>query len=400
MPLCAVLALARRAREADCWALALTDTNNLHGVVEHIDACREAGVKPIVGCRVIHQKTKQRATVLCATPEGWGSLCRVVTRVHSRPKVELATTLKENSHGLIVLASNLNLLGTIKPAYGNRLYLEIVRPGFDEATVRQLCDDARKKLGVKPVASLGVHFATEARASVGRLLAAVRQGGTVDGNALQVFGEPGNSLADAIEVEDRFRDLTEALVNADLIAESCRADVLPNEFVPLPCSVPEGQDAFGYLSLLCETGLTTRGLGADQAARERLDAELQVALARGVATLFLFAREVAAVARKLGAALSCRGSAASSLICYLLDITSVNPMAFGLRPERFLHPDESGEDPFASAALAAQGSLRRGRHGGSVCGGMETPFPGGERRAGRTLQAHLARNRCRHLADK
>src|SRR4051794_13490400 len=77
--------LARRAKEAGCWALALTDTNTLAGAVEHVEACLEHGVKAVVGARLRQPQKKRKATVLCAEPAGYQSLCRIVSRLHLRP---------------------------------------------------------------------------------------------------------------------------------------------------------------------------------------------------------------------------------------------------------------------------------------------------------------------------
>src|SRR5205823_3952413 len=93
-----------------------------------------------------------------------------------------------------------------------------------------------------------------------------------------------------------------------------------------------------YLRAWCERGLRDRGLGADLAARDRLRQELTIIEANDLAVYFLTVRDIAREARYRGHTMALRGSAGNSLVCYLLQITDVDPLRFGLEMERFLHP--------------------------------------------------------------
>src|SRR4051812_7560686 len=115
--------------------------------------------------------------------------------------------------------------------------------------------------------------------------------------------------------------MSEALANAEEVAQSCRSDVLPNRLVAPPCKLSEGAaDAYESLLTQVEVGLTTRGLGGEPAARARLQEELEAVLARGFAPILLFASEAVAAAARRNVKHSCRGSVIGSLVAYLLRI--------------------------------------------------------------------------------
>src|SRR5207302_2287878 len=93
-----------------------------------------------------------------------------------------------------------------------------------------------------------------------------------------------------------------------------------------------------YLRLLCERGLRRRDLGEDLTARQRLREELAVIETGALVGYFLVVRDIARYARRQGYSMALRGSAGNSLVCFLLEITDVDPLRFDLPLERFLHP--------------------------------------------------------------
>jgi DNA polymerase-3 subunit alpha len=192
-------------------------------------------------------------------------------------------------------------------------------------------------VNARPVASLGVHFATPTAHPSYRLLSAIRQGKTLDALPARLGVSPAHHLARPDEVHERFRDLPEAVTNTRLLGELCRGDVLPRGRVPLPVKLPSGQDPNGYLKLLCERAIPTRAWQDESAVRRRLTQELAVIAQFNLSNYFVTVAEIAAESRRQGWPMSLRGSAGSSLVCYLLAITDVDPLRHGLRLERFLH---------------------------------------------------------------
>jgi len=334
-------ALLARAAACGYPALALTDTNNLYGAVAFVEAAARYGVRPLLGACLRQERT--RCVALIAEPAGWRSLCRVLTRLHLREDVRLADLLAENAEGLHVLIDDLVLAQELREALGERLWLEVVRPGpgnrqrrKNEQRERELLEGGRR-LGLRPVASTAAHFATPSEYEIFRLITVVRQGGLLDQLSSVLPITADHHLVDKPTFRQRFRDLPEALANLARLAEQLPSDVLPRRTVLPPAKVPRGLQQQQYLRLLCERGLRRRGLYGDPAAHERLGEELAIIDAGGLAPYFLVVRDIARHARHRHLTMALRGSAGNSLVCFLLEITDVNPLRFQLALDRFLH---------------------------------------------------------------
>jgi DNA-directed DNA polymerase III PolC len=333
--------LVARANACGYSSLALTDSNNLYGAVPFIEAAKRSGIRAFLGACLRQQRT--RCVALIAEPAGWRNLCRVLTRLHLLEDVRLADVLAENAEGLHVLVDEVPLAEQLRPAFGPRLWLEVVRPGpgnreryANEQRERQLLE-AGRRLGLGPVASMAAHFATADEYPTFRLVTAVRQGGLLDQLPRALPITPAHHLGDLATWQQQFRDLPEALQNSAKLAEQLSDDVLPRQIVLPPAKVPRGQGEQQFLQRLCQRGLRRRGLHGNPAAHQRLGEELVIIEASDLARYFLVVRDIARHARHRRLPMALRGSAGNSLVCYLLDITDVDPLHFGLALDRFLH---------------------------------------------------------------
>jgi DNA-directed DNA polymerase III PolC len=331
------------ARAAACGysALALTDSNNLYGAAAFVDAAARYGVRPFLGACLRHQRT--HAVALIAEPAGWPSLCRVLTGLHLETAADLASLLVDNAAGLHLLVDDLGLARQLREAFGNRLWLEIVRPGPGNRERRRNAERERvlleegRRLGLRPLASSAAHFATAAEYPAFRLATVVRQGGLIDQLPSVLSITPDHHLADKPTLRRRFADLPDALHNLAELTEQLRSDVLPRRIILPPAKIPRNLDGQRFLRLLCERGLHRCGLHGNGTAHERLGEELAIIDAGGLAPYFLVVRDIARHARHRRLAMALRGSAGNSLVCYLLRITDVNPLRFNLALDRFLH---------------------------------------------------------------
>jgi DNA polymerase III alpha subunit len=125
-------ALLARAAACGYGAVALTDSNNLYGAAAFVEAAKGSGVRPLLGACLRQHRT--RCVALVAELAGWRSLCRVLTRLHLLENVPLVDLLRENAEGLHVLADDLVLAERLRDAFGERLWLEVVRPGRGDRT--------------------------------------------------------------------------------------------------------------------------------------------------------------------------------------------------------------------------------------------------------------------------
>jgi DNA-directed DNA polymerase III PolC len=333
-------ALLQRAAACGYTALALTDANNLYGAVEFTEQAHRHGIRPFVGACLRQQRT--RCVALVAEQAGYRSLCRILSRLHlaaacAPRSTLLADLLSENAEGLHILVDDAALAERLRDAFGPRLWLEIVRPARSTRQEQELLAFGRR-LGVRPVASSAAHFATPQEYPTFRIATAVSRATLVDQLPARLSITPDHHLLDLEMLRNRFHDLPEAVHNTDVLAGQLQSSVLPREVVLPQPRLPRNHNAAGYLRLLCERGLRRRGLGEHLAARQRLREELAVIEAGDLAGYFLVVRDIARYARRRRYSMALRGSAGNSLVCFLLEITDVDPLRFGLPLERFLHP--------------------------------------------------------------
>jgi DNA polymerase-3 subunit alpha/error-prone DNA polymerase len=343
-------ALLSRAAACGHGALALTDTNNLYGAAEFIDAAHGSGVRPLLGACL--RLRRERCVALAADATGYRSLCRVLSRLHLGTQYSvlgtqysvlrtgapdgLADLLTRCAEGLHVLVADAVLAERLRDAFGPRLWLDVVRPPQSLRHERDLLE-AGRRLGLRPVASTAAHFASPDEYAAFRLVTAVRQTTLLERVPPRLTVTPDHSLVGAAELRRRFRDLPEAVRNADVLADRLSSDVLPRELVLPEPRTRHGLDSARRLRHLCERGLRRRPLHDPDRAPARLREELALIEGLGLCGYFLVVRGIARHARRRGHGMALRGSAGNSLVCYLLDITDVDPLRFGLSPERFLH---------------------------------------------------------------
>jgi DNA polymerase-3 subunit alpha/error-prone DNA polymerase len=330
-------ALLDRAAACGYTALALTDTNNLYGMVPFTELAHRRGVRPLLGACL--RQHRSHCVALIADRSGYRSLCRVLSRLHLADSGthNLVDLLRDNNEGLHVLVDDPVLAERLREAFGPRLWLEVVRPPRSVRQQQDLLEHGRR-LGLRPVASTAAHFATPAEHPVFRLVTAVRRGLLLEQLPRQLPITPAHHLVDPKELAHRFRDLPEAVHNTDVLAEQLRSDVLPRDVILPPARLPRGMEAARYLRLLCERGLRRRGMVEDLDARGRLREEQAVIEAADLSSYFLVVRDIARYARRRGHGMALRGSAGNSLVCFLLEITDVDSLRFDLPMERFLHP--------------------------------------------------------------
>jgi DNA-directed DNA polymerase III PolC len=224
----------------------------------------------------------------------------------------------------------------LRDAFGQRLWLEVVRPPRSPQQERELLE-AGRRLGLRPIASTAAHFATLDEYPAFRVATAVRQTTLLERVPRRLAVTPDHHLVDEPELRRRFRDLPEAVRNAEALADRLSSDVLPRELILPEPRIPFGVAPVRLLRHLCERGLGRRPLYDAGRARQRLQEELTLIETTSLSGYFLIVRGIAHYARRKGHSMALRGSAGNSLVCYLLGITDVDPLRFGLSLDRFLY---------------------------------------------------------------
>ncbi len=382
--------LAASAAELGYEALALTDHDGLWGAMEHAQACKPLGVRPIVGAELTvsgHAAgSTAHLTLLVESATGWQNLCRLVTESHREtrpdprrgplPPIVSLSEVERHAEGLVCLsgcaregalaglwrrgdtraaeALGKRLLSAFGP---DRFRVELQRPLWRrDRTRNRWLSNLGERLGVACVASGNVHFHHPRRAPLQDAFVSVRLGGTLEETEPGRRGNAASSLASPEAVAARFRDHPEAVHEAGRIAERLSFDLTTDLGYRYPGS--EDPDADRNLAELCRARFVERyEPGERDEAVRRLEEELRVIRALRLSGFFLLhrdllelAREVAIEvrgpesARRLLPAGRGRGSSVSSIVCYLTGLSHVDPVRNGLFLGRFLN-EEISEAP-------------------------------------------------------
>jgi len=353
--------LVRRAQALGLAGLALTDHDGLYGAVPFWQTAQEAGLPAILGAEVT-LANGAHLVLLAETQEGYSHLCQLISTAQlagqkGQPHLD-HEMLAAHARGLIALSGCPRgevpaalLRKELKVARERALwYRDVFGPrGFwielqrhwlqeDQMLVGELVALARS-LDIPYVATNNVHYAHEEGFRLHDVLLAIRHHTTVDALGERRRSNSEYHLKSPQEMAALFADLPEALENTLAIASRCRVDLNFRDHALPGFPLPPGQTADGYLRTLCLERLPERYPQDREKAREQLERELSAIAQTGLAGYFLLVWEVVEWARGRGIRLQGRGSAAGSVVAYLLGIGPVDPLAHGLLFERFLSGD-------------------------------------------------------------
>ncbi len=355
--------LVRRAAELGMPAMALTDHDNLCGMVKFTSACRNYGVRPILGAEVT-MEDQSHLTLLALDSTGYSNLCSLLTRTHANggrlnPLLPW-NALPERASGLVCLTGCRK--GQIPSLVRRREHAQAAeramelrrifgRSGLvvemqDDMTPdsRRVCADLQAlagQLGVRAVATNNVHHAGRDGYATYDILKCIQ--------ACIPVSEPHRNrplnaeryLKSAAEMEDLFGWAPQVLADTASVALEC-GDVLPSACDITPrYPVPNGGDDASYLRHLTYKGAAYRYGPLSDAVRTRIEHELALIIEMGYAGYFLMVWDIVRWARRQGIRCTGRGSAADSCVAYCLYLTDVDVISRNLPFARFLVPGKT-----------------------------------------------------------
>ena len=373
---CRIGDTAALAAELEMPALAVTDHGNLFGAVEHYRACRETGIKPIIGCEVYvavgsrHDRKAAKGlshashhlVLLARNSSGYHNLVKLVSKAYLEgfyyfPRID-RELLAEHCEGLICLSGcvsgeiphllqNEGLAAAEQSArwfadhFGEDYYLEIQRHGIEaEAKVNEGLLELHRKLGVPLVATNDFHFLRADDHDAHDALICIQTGKTVDDDNRLCYPD-GLFMKSPAQMQELFADLPGALEKTVEIADKCDLELDFGKSLMPDFPIPQGYENSGdYLTRLAREGLERRYGKPGPDLEKRLDYELDLLIKEGFAGYFLIVWDIVKFARRSGISVGPgRGSASGSLVSYCLEITDTDPIRFGLLFERFLNPE-------------------------------------------------------------
>ncbi len=358
-------------------SVALTDHGVMYGAVEFYKEAKAKGIKPIIGCEVYiatEGHKDKRANIdnkswhmilLAKNATGYKNLVQLVTTAHLdgyyyKPRID-EELLAKHAEGLIGTSACLNgkipkmlLAGKLQEAEDLALYYEKLFgkgnfylelqyhkniPEQQELNKRLIA--LNKKTGIPLVATNDIHYLRTEDAEAQDVLMLINTGADVNDSERLSLKIDDFSMIPPDRMAEIFKDTPEAIENAQKIADSCSFELELGKTQLPHFVVPDGKKAEQYLTELCETGLTIRyGEHLPAGARERMDYELSVINKTGFAGYILIVQDFVNWAKNNRIVVGPgRGSAGGSLVCYLTQITNVDPIKHDLLFERFLNPE-------------------------------------------------------------
>ncbi len=379
--------LVREAARLEMPAIAITDHGNVFGAFEFNKQAIKAGIKPIIGIEAYvapeSRFDKKRVkwadggeddvsgggaythmTLLAENNEGLSNLFKLASLAslegyYYKPRMD-RELLSQYARGIIAttgcpggeIQTRLRM-GAYKEAkaaaselrdiFGKEnFYMEIMDHNIDvENRVKADLLKLGKELGLPLLATNDLHYTKHEDSVAHEALLCVQSGSTLADPKRFKFDNDEFYLKSASQMRQLFADLPESCDNTLLIAERCNITMREGENLLPRFTVPEGESEDSWLRKTSQIGLSERMQGNIPVHyQERLDYELEVMIKMGFPGYFLVVADLCSHAREVGIRVGPgRGSAAGSLVSYVLGITQLDPIHHGLLFERFLNPE-------------------------------------------------------------
>ncbi len=365
--------LMSRAKDYGFKALAITDHGSMYGAVDFCISAKKYGIKPIVGCEVYtapgsrfekdNDDRYYHLVLLARNEQGYKNITALsslgfIEGYYYKPRVDYEL-LSKYSEGVIALSACLRgeipsalMRGDKSRAYAvakkllsiygeGNFFIEVQNHGLaDEISVIPQLKELSDTLGIPLVCTNDVHYVDKTDAFKQDVLTCVQTGKKLLDTDRMKFSTDEFYLKSAEEMAEIFFDLPEAIANTSKIADMCDFDIdFDRKILP---KFESGADISNreYLKKLCiEGGIKKYGTLSNE-VKERLEYELSTIDSMGYTDYFLIVWDFIRYAKSRGIIVGPgRGSAAGSLVSYVLDITQVDPIEFGLIFERFLNPE-------------------------------------------------------------
>jgi DNA polymerase III subunit alpha len=357
-------------------AVALTDHGALYGAIEFYKKAKGAGIKPIIGTEIYMATERMidkrpnidnksyHMILLAKNMKGYQNLVRLVTRAHLqgfyyKPRID-EDLLKKHTEGLIALTACIQgkiprLVLTNKKDEANSLalyykdlfekdsfYLEIQHhPNIPE---QKIVNDGlikiSKETGIPLVATCDSHYLRKEDAETQDILMAIGTGTDINNEDRLTMTDDDFSMRLPEEMKELFKNTPEAIKNTEKIKEMCDIELPLGKIILPHFPLDNGKKVDEKLRELCIEGIEKRyPKEKEEEVKKRLEMELDVILGAKLSSYFLIVQDFVNWAKENKIVVGPgRGSAGGSIMAYLLGITNIDPLHYGLIFERFLNP--------------------------------------------------------------
>ena len=366
--------LVAHVKEMGQTAIVITDHGSMYGAVYLYNECKKQGIKPIIGCEIyITQNSRFQVPpgreklyhliLLAENNEGYHNLVKICSRAwtegfHNKPRAD-HDLLRKYHKGLIALSACVGgelpqaiLSGDMDKAHEvikfyidtfgrDNYFIELQNHRLpEEARVRPVLADLAKEYGIGLVATNDFHYVRKEDAASQEIKLCISTGKTLDDPEHFHFANDEFYCKSGEEMRSILGGYEGAIENTARIAERCNVTFTFGEHKLPAFDVPEGETAKTYLRKLCEKAIPERYGQKTPEVMNRLNYELGIIDRMGFSDYFLIVMDFIHFAKTHGIPIGPgRGSAAGSIVSYLLHITELDPLEFDLLFERFLNPE-------------------------------------------------------------
>jgi error-prone DNA polymerase len=348
--------IIRRAVELGLSGIAINDINGVYALPRAYEACLELSdeqkknFKLITGADLTVQDHPP-VTLIAKNKKGYGLLCRIITAAHAGKEkgmasislAEIAALLEENHFTdelfCIPDVSAFTNLAVLKELFPSTLYLPLGRylDGKDDertAQILRLSDEFK----IPYIAVNDVHYHTKERRALQDALTCIREGKNIETAGYLLFSNSERHLKSPEQMQELFNDLPLALENNKKISDECRFSLSELTYTYPAEFIPAGHTAASYLkAIVMEEAAKTYNGRIPEAALKQVQTELDFFAKRGDEHYFLTVHDIVKFAKDNDIICQGRGSAANSIVCYILGITSVDPIQMNLLFDRFMN---------------------------------------------------------------
>ena len=370
-----------KAEQSGVNALAITDTA-MFGVIEFYKKCKKSGIKPIIGLEVfldgIVSEGEYSLTLLAKNRNGYRNLCKLSSISYSRfnrrrNKIKYEELL-EYSSDLFILSGGIH--GEIVDGLGQYKYPEAkkvtvkLHKDFKEnfyievpaamrlETVRKSLFEMIRETGINYIINNDVYYPNSGEAILQKILSSIKEGNRIEADRSEILYDDlylksyDQMKQNFVNFEDELFD--KGIENINYIVENCNVDFEFDNFKFPKYELPSGISEEQYIRELVYKGAALKYLGKNiekklkkeledngfDQVTERLEYELQIINNMGYNGYFIIVWDFIRFAKSVGVFVGPgRGSAAGSLVSYVLDITEIDPLKYNLIFERFLNPE-------------------------------------------------------------
>lgn len=369
--------LVKKAKELNMPALALTDHGAMYGAIEFYKACKDAGIKPIVGVETYManrtrfdrepsiDNKRYHLTLLARNAAGYKNLMKAVSKSYMegfyyKPRMD-KDLLREHGDGIICLTGcpGSEFIQLLKHGQ-NREARELVQFyiecfGHDHVFVEVMCHtetdffnewykslipEMKKisaELNIPMVGTWDSHYLCTDDAEAQDTLLKINTGG---GDGMKMTGN--YSFIDGATALEKFSDMPEVVANTMKVADlvDIEIELSPWKFPVYP--IPEGSNYDDELKNSVLAGIAEKNMAYEGAVKDRIDFELDIIKNKGFSSYFLVEADLVNAATRMGIYTNTRGSAAGSFVSFATGITNLDPLKYKLPFERFLNPLRPG----------------------------------------------------------